>query len=516
MAASDDPDHYRRNAIALKLIQPPELGPGEIKVKLGAPWVTAADLRAFLVQLLGGQVTVRHEPLTAIWEVKVAAWDAASSAATAEWGTSRIDAYQLVQLACNGGAPVVYDEVTRPDDSTTRVRNMSETMLAWRIAATPAALCGFAVGAGKAQPMDALVLTPSGFRRMGDLMVGDKVITADGTATEITGVFPQGPRDNYRVTFNDGATVECDAEHLWQVTTSDRKHRGYAPKALTLRELGENLRTRKGTPKWEVPIAGMADFDCGVRRLIEPYLLGLLLGDGNLTGRTLRFSSADPELVEAVRRLLPEGYACVRRGDAEHPYDYRIVKVGGASRGAHELIEWLYDLGLMGMTARYKFVPRAYKEAPARVRLAVLQGLMDTDGTVCQPGRVSTPASITLASRRLTEDVVWLARSLGGIANFRVRTVKGRPYYATTVTLPGHLNPFRLIRKADKYRPRIKYPIRRAITRVEPCGRKPMQCISVAHPSQLYVTSDFVVTHNTAAVYLSAVTLRRLGWPQSR
>jgi N12 class adenine-specific DNA methylase len=228
-AAADDPDRYMRNVAALEAIQPPELGPGEIKVKLGAPWVTAADLRAFLAELVGGQVMVRHEPLTATWEVKVAAWDAASSAATAEWGTSRIDAYQLVQLACNGGAPVVYDEVTRPDGTTTRVRNVPETMLAeaklqalnerfrqwlwedpertdrlvqvynrrynatvlrrfdgahltfpglagwfrpyasqrdiaYRIAATPSALCGFAVGGGKTAAMYLSALT---LRRLG-------------------------------------------------------------------------------------------------------------------------------------------------------------------------------------------------------------------------------------------------------------------------------------------------------------------------------------------------------------
>jgi hypothetical protein len=119
-AATADPARYARNVAALEAVQPADLGPGEIRVKLGAPWVEAADIQAFLVELLGGQVTVRHEPLTATWEVKVGGWQASSSAATAEWGTSRISAYELVQLACNGGAPVVYDEVERPDGSTAR------------------------------------------------------------------------------------------------------------------------------------------------------------------------------------------------------------------------------------------------------------------------------------------------------------------------------------------------------------------------------------------------------------
>src|SRR5215216_5837160 len=228
-AATTDPARYMRNVAALEAVQPADLGPGEIRVKLGAPWVEAADIQAFLVELLGGQVTVRHEPLTATWEVKIGGWQASSSAATAEWGTSRISAYELVQLACNGGAPVVYDEVERPNGSTTRVRNISETMLAeaklqalndrfrewlwedpdrtdrlvevynrrynatvlrrfngshltfpgladwfqpygsqrdiaYRIAATPAALCGFAVGSGKTAAMLLSALT---LRRLG-------------------------------------------------------------------------------------------------------------------------------------------------------------------------------------------------------------------------------------------------------------------------------------------------------------------------------------------------------------
>jgi N12 class adenine-specific DNA methylase len=228
-AAAADPGRYGRNVAALEAVQPADLGPGDIRVKLGAPWVEAADIQAFLVELLGGQVTVRHEPLTATWEVKVGGWQASSSAATAEWGTSRITAYELVQLACNGGAPVVYDEVERPDGSTTRVRNVPETMLAeaklqalnerfrewlwedpdrtdrlvevynrrynatvlrrfdgshltfpglaewfkpyssqrdiaYRIAATPAALCGFAVGGGKTAAMFLSALT---LRRLG-------------------------------------------------------------------------------------------------------------------------------------------------------------------------------------------------------------------------------------------------------------------------------------------------------------------------------------------------------------
>jgi N12 class adenine-specific DNA methylase len=228
-AAAGDPDRYARNVAALQAVQPPDLSPEEIKAKLGAPWVQARDIQAFLAETVGGKVSVRHAPLVASWEVKVDRWDASSAAATAEWGTGRYHAYELVQLACNGGAPVVYDEVERADGTTTRVRNLPETMLAeaklqalqerfatwlwedpertdrlvagynrrynatvlrrfdgahlsfpgladwfapypaqrdiaYRIAATPVALCGFAVGGGKTAAMFMSAVT---LRRLG-------------------------------------------------------------------------------------------------------------------------------------------------------------------------------------------------------------------------------------------------------------------------------------------------------------------------------------------------------------
>jgi N12 class adenine-specific DNA methylase len=229
VAAARSPGQYSRNVAALEAVQPTDLGPAEIRVKLGAPWVEARDVQGFLVEIVGGKFTVRHEPLTATWEIQVDRWTASSAAATAQWGTSRIDAYELVQLACNGGAPVIYDEVERADGSTTRVRNVSETLqaeaklqalnerfatwlwedpertdrlvavynrrynatvlrrfngahlsfpglaewftpysaqrdIAYRIAATAAALCGFAVGGGKTA---AMFMSANTLRRLG-------------------------------------------------------------------------------------------------------------------------------------------------------------------------------------------------------------------------------------------------------------------------------------------------------------------------------------------------------------
>lgn len=129
-AASEHPDPHLAAAItALEKVQPPGLGPDEIRARLGAPWIPASDVRAFAAGVLGYPPTVTYLPVTAHWEIKAERGSADTAAATDEWGTSRIDGYRLLELAVNGKAPVVYDTVRTPTGET-RVRNQPETMLA--------------------------------------------------------------------------------------------------------------------------------------------------------------------------------------------------------------------------------------------------------------------------------------------------------------------------------------------------------------------------------------------------
>ncbi len=405
------------------------------------------------------------------------------------------------------------------------------------------------VGSGKAQPLDAMVLTPGGFRPMGQIRLGDSVIGASSEITEVTGVFPQGVRDVWRVRFSDGSSTECDADHLWQVRTSAARSRGDTPKVMSLREIAPDLRKADGALKWHVELAAPADFDGGAPRPLDPYLLGLLLGDGGLS-RTdrVRFTSADVELVEGFRRLLPGG--CVLLRDHHRPYDWKVVgesrrcpsdvlrsgigrspeslvhayaagaslkAIGAvtnfssttvrrrllaagvsmrpASRPPTPLAAALATLGLLGKGARDKKVPASYMDAPIAIRHALLQGLMDTDGTLSKEG---LNVSFVSASKQLADDVAWLVRSLNGRARCRPITKVGETYWYTSAALPVMYPPFRLERKAKRLRARTKYAHpAKALVAVEYVGRKPVQCIAVAHPDQLYVTDDFTVTHNT-------------------
>ncbi|MGX4689603.1 helicase-related protein [Streptomyces sp. JNUCC 63] len=344
------------------------------------------------------------------------------------------------------------------------------------------------VGSGKAQPLDSLVLTPSGFRRMGDMRVGDEVIVPSGEVAPVDGVFPQGERDVWRMVLSDGSSVECDDEHLWIVGTSCGWHRGQPPKVLTTREIRSDALKANGSPKWYIPAAVPVDLGGDSGLPLDPYLFGLLLGDGSFR-HNLRLSTIDAEIRDAVAdavapecRLVPvTGSRC----------DYTIQLAQRVVGVRNPVIQSLRDMGLWGLTSHGKFIPAEFKNTSVKNRLALLQGLLDTDGTIDQDG---FSISLCSASRRLADDVAWLVRSLGG----RARVLPERSAFNVSVALPDEYAPFRLTRKADRVRPRPKYnTFRRGVRAVEYVGRKPVQCISVTHPSHAYVTDNFTVTHNT-------------------
>ncbi|CAM5524322.1 hypothetical protein GCM10010329_55360 [Streptomyces spiroverticillatus] len=345
------------------------------------------------------------------------------------------------------------------------------------------------VGSGKAQPLDSLVLTPQGFRRMGDMAVGDEVVVPSGDIAVLDGVFPQGKRDVWRIQLSDGTSVECDDEHLWIVGTSCAWAREQAPKVMTTREIRSDTYKANGSSKWYLPVAAPVDLGGDELLPFDPYLFGLLLGDGSFR-HNLRFSSADDELIAAVRSTVaPE---CELRPVPGSRCDFTIRMTGpkdGTRR--NPVISELRALGLWGASSHDKFVPAKFKDTSLKNRLAVLQGLMDTDGTVQANGM---SVSFCSASRRLADDVAWLVRSLGG----RARVLPQKAAFNVSVALPDAYPPFRLERKARRMTGRPKYnTFRRGIRAVEYVGRKEVQCISVAHPSHAYVTDHFTVTHNT-------------------
>lgn len=363
---------------------------------------------------------------------------------------------------------------------------------------------------GRAQPVFTKVLTPDGWRPIGDLRVGDLVTGSNGEPTPVLGVYPQGEKDIYRVTAQDGASTLCCGEHLWTVRTAADRRRNKPWRVLETREMIGNLRAAHAR-RYELPMLTQPVRFPEQAVPMDPYALGLLLGDGCLTGSTTpSFATEDPDLVSALEAALP-GIQLRSKGGVDYTLG-RVKAPGDLMTLANPVTEVLRELDLLGGRSCSKFVPEVYLRNSPQIRLAVLQGLLDADGgSVTQAGRTCR-VQYTTTSILLRDDVIELVRSLGGTAYTRRRPAEGRSpgrargrdihhrydAHVLDIRLPEGVEPFRLRRKSEKYlavggggRPM------RHIDSIEPAGREEAVCIQVAAADSLYVTEGHLLTHNT-------------------
>lgn len=350
---------------------------------------------------------------------------------------------------------------------------------------------------GKAQPLDARVKTLGGWKRMGELAVGDVLASVDGAPSTVTGIYPQGERQVFRVRFSDGRSAEACDEHLWCVHYREWEK----PRILNTAEIRTLLtRERYRNRLWIDMPSG--DFGHADALPVDPWVLGALLGDGSLGGTAVRFSVKAEETLERMRARVDATLELEHAGQ----YDWRIKRrpSGSASRPAvNPLKAALEGLGVWGCTSYDKFIPRVYLDAGKDARLDLLRGLLDTDGWVESWGTVR----YSTASPRLARDVQELARSLGAWCQISEKAtsftshgqrVAGATAYVCTISHPDPQSLFLFEGKRERLttgRTRRKMPV---ITGIEPSRHTATQCISVSHPSRLYVTDDYVVTHNTA------------------
>ncbi|MBC5766161.1 replicative DNA helicase [Ramlibacter albus] len=355
---------------------------------------------------------------------------------------------------------------------------------------------------GKAQPLDAKVRTLTGWKQMGELEVGDALASVDGRPSMVTGVFPQGVKQVYRVTFSDGRSAECCAEHLWQVNC---RHWD-SPRTVDTTELTRLLsRKRYQNRLWIERASG--DFGHQEPLPIDPWVLGALLGDGCLTGSgSVLFSSASDETLEQMSARIDDDMELVH----SQAYDWRIVRrdrarvKGLQGTQPNPLRVALDALQLSGLPSDRKFIPRLYLEAGKEARLDVLRGLLDTDGWVEKWGTVR----LSTASAQMAQDVAELVRSLGGWCSITAKQprftnvagikVPGLPAYVCHISHPEPRSLFLLAAKQARAPATWQRQKRLNVMSVQPTRQAECQCISVSHPSKLYITDGDVVTHNTS------------------
>lgn len=440
-------------------------------------------------------------------------------------------------------------------------------------------------GTGKAQPLTSKVYTKDGYKLMGDVHAGDKILDGLGNETTVVDVFPQGVRDIYKLYLSDSTFIEVADNHLnsiWRNNTDKHEIEKLTLTTIELVKLLEDQKNGKYFARYplfiDVPKV-KAHLDTILP--IDPYLLGCLIGDGSLSNKNLAFTSADDFIINTLNKILLRDFNLrlkhVRQNDysisSKDSYKYHIkydgkdfyslmnlqsalksdgypsidlktlLKVckGKAKVTLNKfpelatkikLIEcndrkttWvnknplkvlISEMGL-NVTSDKKFIPKEYMYASYEDRLALLQGLLDTDGTIGKPiksrfsgNMIGGDISFTSSSKLLIENVEYLCRSVGCVVSrytskqkfytYRYKNkVERRPCkqsYTLRILKPSDIDLFRLPRKLEKVCEH-KFEPRRKILKVEFDRKDLCQCIYVESPEHTYITDNLTVTHNT-------------------
>jgi superfamily II DNA or RNA helicase len=376
--------------------------------------------------------------------------------------------------------------------------------------------------AGKCQPYDSLIKIPGGWKKMGEISVGDIVSLPNGSTTDVIGVYEPGTKDVYEIEFEDGRTARSCLDHIWRVHNHNWTHKW---KNISLKEIISYKTTNRR--KISVPLASMVMDTSDIELPLDPYLFGALLGDGSFRHEQITFTSYDEHIVNKLSEKIIDGYELVHKSG----YDYSIrvvdqkikkqirqpvvsyqlqhndkfVKLNNNKTYFGFYTKTLNELGLMEKYSYEKEIPEIYLNAGYNQRLELLQGLIDTDGYIDHKGCVEFSST----SKKLIENVIYLVRSVGGIAfNTRSKTNKTYKYndeilscrdsYTISIYHPTPELLVTLPRKLDRL---SKRTVRRLpmlhITNIKKVSTEPVRCIMINHPDHLYVTNDFIVTHNT-------------------
>ena len=364
-------------------------------------------------------------------------------------------------------------------------------------------------GTGKEQPLSSNILTPNGWAKMGNIKVGSEVIAADGSIAKVTGVFPKGIKDVYRVSFKDGTYVDCGLEHLWEVKTCEDRRNKKNARIVTTEQMLNNyiLGKNSKTPyhNYSIRLVKPIQFKSKLNEDdIKPYILGALIGDGGLSRNTIKFTTSDNEILQRIEKELDKEDKISKFSG--NNYDYGIAsKITKRDKLGHLLkcntLLKLEEYGLMGKRSEDKFIPKKYLYANIQERIQLLQGIMDTDGWTDKRDAL---CEFDTTSEQLCKDVLELIRGLGGKASYstkqgkyknKEKVIECQKVYRIYFTIRG-INPFYLKRKAEKFsEPKFNY--QKIITNIEKVRQEECQCIMIAHPEHLYVTDGYTLTHNT-------------------
>lgn len=297
------------------------------------------------------------------------------------------------------------------------------------------------MGSGKGLITSELAITPNGLKRFGDLKVGDKIIGSNGKSCTITGVFPQGLKDIYKITFNDGYNITTDGSHLWSVSNKNNKSIVLSVDQMLDKNLvidGDNVKTYYKDNKWYIPIVKPIHFENDDDLLESPYSIGNSIGIDTFEGKQL-------------------------------PTQYKYISI-------EKRIEILQ--GLMDVDGYYR---------------------------VDKNGKNGSLEYTTISELLVDDVAEIIHSLGGLVKKRVKKLIDGKKIFILSIKLPSDIIPFSDTVKNTQYKATNKSNIIRYIKNIEPCGKAETVCISVDAPDKLYVMKHGIVTHNTYQTIISAI-----------
>lgn len=366
--------------------------------------------------------------------------------------------------------------------------------------------CGGA-GTGKCLPLNSDIMTLTGYKKMKDIQLGDSLIDGLGKECKVIGIYPQGIQPVYKVTFSDRTSTLCSLDHIWRVGWYSNKQATVKWDDLTLKEIMKRgLKKKNNTSGWKfrIPIPKINCWNNSVP--IDPYLLGVLLGDGDLgSSSNIKVSLYEKDIFNKIKIILNNlGYDLhLCDNNKSEIKDYSIV----CSTETKGFINYINNLDIRCRSIE-KHIPQEYLFTTFENRIKLLQGLFDTDGYIDSHNNFI----FTTSSPKLSEDFAFLVRSLGGTDTI-VEKPSGYKHNGYYIQCHNHFNHYIKFDNdfefctSIKHKKRIKNkqnaPLRRIIN-IEYVGEEECQCIAVDSLDSTYMTNDLIVTHNTTSARIIA------------
>jgi predicted phage terminase large subunit-like protein len=358
------------------------------------------------------------------------------------------------------------------------------------------ALYGGALGGGKVLYNDGEILTPFGFMKGSDLKVGQNVCNPDGSVCQIIQLHPEQNFKVWKVTFDDGTSTEVSKEHLWNAwaigkSTKRCGKRLTGPNSAKVYETQELKKLIESGKRVRIPLCQPQKFNLPTKgKLIDPYVFGAWLGDGHTCiNGSVGFTTSDKE--HFSKYMVGGTWHKTNTADG-----WRWT---GDSRKFW--LKFLKQNSLDKAKSHSKFIPDKYKYSTLETRTNLLKGLMDTDGYIDKRGQ----CYYTSVSKQLAEDVAFVARSLGCYVKISIKKTTHKDAYELYIKHPKNICLFNLPRKIKRVKAKQFEPSKKIVS-IEVLNKtKRGRCITVNHTNGLYITNDFIVTHNSDALLMAAL-----------